>query len=126
MLTVSGGDRWRCTVPDADWPTDPAVREAITRDFDGRWGDRRQELVFIGQQMRAGAEQRIRNALDSCLLDDAEFAAWEATMDSGGDVPKKLEGLFDDGFEDWLDDTDGHDHEHDLDHPHGHGHGHGH
>jgi hypothetical protein len=32
-----------------DWPEDPAVVERIRADFDEGVGDRRQELVFIGQ-----------------------------------------------------------------------------
>jgi len=112
MLTISGGDLWRCTVPQAEWPSDPKVREEITKDFDGRWGDRRQEIVFIGQQMRAGGEARIRAALDTCLLSDDEFAAWEAVMETvGDDCHKKLLELFDDDFEEWLDDSHiGHEH----------------
>lgn len=112
MLTISGGDRWRCEVPEDEWPTDPDVRKAITRDFDGKWGDRRQELVFIGQQMKVGGESRIRKALDACLLNDDEFDAWEDAMESG-DAEDRLIDLFDDGFEDWLDIShDGHDHDH--------------
>lgn len=50
MLTISGGDRWRCEIPEAEWPKGPKVREATTRDFEGKWGDRRQEIVFIGSR----------------------------------------------------------------------------
>ncbi|XDG04675.1 hypothetical protein ABKA04_004290 [Annulohypoxylon sp. FPYF3050] len=119
MLTISGQDLWRCEVPENEWPTDPETRKAITRDFDGKWGDRRQELVFIGQQMRNGGEERLRKALDACLLDDKEFYDWEAAMESD-DVQEKLDKLFEDGFEDWLETS----HE-DHDHANGHGHSNG-
>ncbi|KAI1109380.1 P-loop containing nucleoside triphosphate hydrolase protein [Nemania sp. NC0429] len=110
MLTISGGDLWRCELPDSELPNNPKAREAIMRDFQGKWGDRRQEIVFIGQQMRNGGETRLRKALDSCLLDDAEFKDWERAM-KAKKPQKVLDRLFDDGFEDWLlEDHEGHDH----------------
>ncbi|KAI6086868.1 cobalamin synthesis protein cobW C-terminal domain-containing protein [Hypoxylon rubiginosum] len=117
MLTISGQDLWRCEIPEDEWPADPETRKAITRDFDGKWGDRRQELVFIGQQMRKGGEERLRKALDACLLNDDEFREWEAAMESN-DVQERLDDLFEDGFEDWVETShEGHDH--------GDGHAHG-
>ncbi|KAI0411819.1 P-loop containing nucleoside triphosphate hydrolase protein [Xylaria grammica] len=115
MLTLSGGDVWRCEMPQSEWPNDPKAKQAILRDFQGKWGDRRQEIVFIGQKMRDGGEARLREALDSCLLDDAEFRDWERAMASKN-PQKVLDRLFDDGFEDWV--VEVHDHED------GHGHGH--
>ncbi|KAL7623590.1 hypothetical protein AAE478_007273, partial [Parahypoxylon ruwenzoriense] len=97
MLTISGEDLWRCEVPESEWPADTETRKAITRDFDGKWGDRRQEIVFIGQHMREGVEERLRNALDACLLNDDKF--------------QKLAELFEDGFENWIEMShEGHDH----------------
>ncbi|OTA70833.1 cobW-domain-containing protein [Hypoxylon sp. EC38] len=118
MLTISGQDLWRCEVPEDEWPKNPETRKAITRDFDGKWGDRRQELVFIGQKMRNGGEDRLRKAFDACLLDDEEFRNWEAAMESD-DPQKRLDELFEDGFEDWIETShEGHDH------VNGHGHNH--
>ncbi|KAI0130445.1 P-loop containing nucleoside triphosphate hydrolase protein [Xylariales sp. AK1849] len=117
MLTISGADVWRCELPEAEWPKNHEERKAIAKDFDGCWGDRRQEVVFIGQQMRMGGEQRLRDALDACLLDDEEFHAWEHAMASKS-PQDMLDALFDDGFEEWLEeDHSGHDHNH-----HGHAH----
>lgn len=114
MLTLSGGDLWRCEMELEDWPQDPRAQDAILRDFEGKWGDRRQEIVFIGQQMRDGGETRLREALDACLLNDAEWKDWERAMKSK--KPQRvLDRLFEDGFEDWLPevhDHDGHDHGH--------------
>lgn len=70
--------------------------------------------------MRSGGEQRLRQALDACLLNDEEFRLWEEAMDSGNAVIAKLEDLFEDGFEDWLDDHQDHDHEDGHGHPHPH------
>ncbi|KAJ8128691.1 hypothetical protein O1611_g4946 [Lasiodiplodia mahajangana] len=119
MLTISGGDLWRCEMPESYLPENPKAREAILRDFQGKWGDRRQEIVFIGQQMRNGGEARLRKALDSCLLDDAEFRDWERAM-VAKNRQKALDRLFGDGFEDWVVEV----HEDDGDHGHGHDHNH--
>jgi G3E family GTPase len=62
---------WWADTPTPEWPTDPdAVRE-IMRDWQDGFGDRRQELVFIGQDMD---ETAITAALDACLLSDLEAA----------------------------------------------------
>lgn len=68
MLTLSGAGRWRCTIPKIEWSDDPEVIKAIEADIVEPWGDRRQELVFIGMQMREGGRERITAALDECLL----------------------------------------------------------
>ncbi len=60
---------WDC-ISRTEWPEDSATRATILAQFEGEYGDRRQELVFIGKQMDEAA---IRAAVDSCLLTDAEF-----------------------------------------------------
>lgn len=101
------------------------VREKMKADFRGSWGDRRQELVFIGEQLET-IQPLLTAELDACLLNDDEWASWEKIMkvrlssfepDSQGkqaDDPggtrqskkslarkvEKLEQLFDNGFED--------------------------
>jgi len=59
-------------VPVSQWPDDPSYRESIEAKCSGRYGDRRQELVFIGQVLD---EEAARTALDACLLKTAELAA---------------------------------------------------
>ncbi|ACL23547.1 MULTISPECIES: zinc metallochaperone GTPase ZigA [Chloroflexus] len=51
-------------------PTDPAEQAALAALWDAQWGDRRQELVFIGQDMD---EDALRRQLTACLLTDAEM-----------------------------------------------------
>ena len=110
MATISGGSVWRCLLPECDWPDSKEVREAIRKDFEGEWEDRRQELVFIGQQMKeGGGEARIRAKLDECLLNDEEWGQCQEAMRSD-DAEAKLAELFEDGFEDWQEE-EAHDHE---------------
>jgi G3E family GTPase len=58
---------WWASVPKAHWPRYPQFRQLIDRHWDDVWGDRRQELVFIGAGFDADA---IRGALDECLTGD--------------------------------------------------------
>ena len=57
--------RWWADIPKNEWPE--GSEGEITVDFDGKFGDRRQELVFIGQvrsytplsSRRKGREEKI-------------------------------------------------------------------
>ncbi|MEQ8703951.1 MAG: GTP-binding protein [Phaeodactylibacter sp.] len=49
-------------------------KEFIESRWDADWGDRKTELVLIGQDME---EQQIRSALSACLLTDEEVKDWE-------------------------------------------------
>jgi G3E family GTPase len=62
---------WYAALPPSEWPEDPEVRAHMQADFDGEWGDRRQELVFIGTRLDASA---LRSQLDAALLTEAELA----------------------------------------------------
>ncbi|WP_342235105.1 zinc metallochaperone GTPase ZigA [Inquilinus sp. OTU3971] len=57
---------WWAAVPRERWPQDPEMRGMIEARWDPVFGDRRQELVFIGIGMDQAA---IRRELDACLLD---------------------------------------------------------
>jgi G3E family GTPase len=61
---------WWDTVPSSEWPDDPETLASIKNQFGGEYGDRRQELVFIGRKMD---EAKIRTALNACLLTDEEM-----------------------------------------------------
>ncbi len=57
---------WWASVPREQWPDDPEFLRAMTPYLDPVWGDRRQELVFIGcDPMR---EEDIRAELNDCLV----------------------------------------------------------
>jgi len=72
---------WKA-VPESRWPEDPDYRAAILDKWQEPFGDMRQELVFIGQNLD---EARIRQALDACLLDEEALVAgkeaWQALPD---------------------------------------------
>ena len=56
---------WWASVPTDRWPRDPVWRQHITSNWDPVFGDRRQEIVFIGTGMNEGA---IRRDLNACLI----------------------------------------------------------
>ncbi len=57
--------RWWASIPKNQWPDDDRFERFVAGHWDVVWGDRRQELVFIGIGMD---EARIRTRLDACLL----------------------------------------------------------
>jgi G3E family GTPase len=75
---------WWHATPRDDWPDDPAQQAEGLREITegGVWGDRRQELVFIGDRMDIEA---VREALDAVLLTDKEMekgpAGWARFKD---------------------------------------------
>lgn len=71
LLSIAGTQRrtepkalWWASVPKADWPKHPEFRPLLSRHWHPAWGDRRQELVFIGAGLDEAA---MRSALDGCL-----------------------------------------------------------
>lgn len=67
--------QWWAAAPAAEWPADSDSRDEILTKWSEPYGDRRQELVFIGQNLD---EQRLRADLDQCLLSDVELASGPA------------------------------------------------
>ncbi len=78
LLTHQAAGFWWATIDPSQWPDQADWRAMIERVWDPVYGDRRQELVFIGADMDA---EGIREALDACLItpvDAGEFnpASW--------------------------------------------------
>ena len=75
MSSVSPLGRWWASVPADRLPTHPDAQAEIARHWAEPWGDRRQEIVFIG----AGLDREaICAALNAALVPAADFtpAAW--------------------------------------------------
>jgi G3E family GTPase len=66
LVRTSGRSWWWCAVDQKFWPKDPSWRTQLESAWDSRYGDRKQELVFIG----AGLDvDDLRRRLDACLTD---------------------------------------------------------
>jgi len=74
--------RWWATAPREAWPDDPAWRAAIDKVWNPPYGDRRQEIVLIGQHMDRAALTR---GFDACLVSELQFGfgpkAWAKLPD---------------------------------------------
>ncbi len=84
--------RWWHAVPREQWPQDAESQAAILAHWQDRCGDRRQELVFIGQHVDFA---RLHAELDACLLSEAEMALGEQAWLA-----------LDDPFDAWLAEAD--------------------
>jgi G3E family GTPase len=58
--------RWWDAIPRKSWPKDRELVARLTQGWHQIWGDRRQELVFIG--MREMDKAAIKAELDACLV----------------------------------------------------------
>jgi G3E family GTPase len=93
--------RWWSSVPRELWPEDDTLRASILAEFRGPFGDRRQEIVVIGQNLD---ESALRVRLDACLIDPFEmrlgplgwaqlpdpFPAWETESNDDGELPAPI------------------------------------
>ncbi|SDA20566.1 Cobalamin synthesis protein cobW C-terminal domain-containing protein [Methylobacterium sp. UNC378MF] len=82
VARVSAMGFWWSSVPRRRWPEAPEFRERLQDVWSEVWGDRRQELVFIGTGMD---EAGLTAALDACLI---ETGADQAPFD-----PEPCRGL---------------------------------
>lgn len=85
VWTLTTGGRWLSSTPRDEWPsTEPAFVAAAETlmDPDPVIGDRRQEMVFIGQGLK---KDEIIEMMDKCLLTDEEMkdvVHWEEYEDT--------------------------------------------
>jgi G3E family GTPase len=77
VSSVKPSGMWWAAVPREHWGQPKGQRPDEQPDWHGRFGDRCQQLVFIGMEMDEAA---VRARLDACLLDDelaeGDSGAW--------------------------------------------------
>ncbi len=80
QVTSQALGRWWAAIPKNRWPDGEAFERMVRTHWDPHWGDRRQELVFIGIGMD---RQWITAALDDCLVPEERFepSRWAALAD---------------------------------------------
>lgn len=77
---------WYVKIPEEQWGVDPTSKEVIRQKFEEPHGDLRQEIVFIGTNLKTAA---IKEVLDSCLLTKKELKHYNYYNDNGYPVPDK-------------------------------------
>jgi len=66
IVRTEGMGFWWANIPAERWPNDQYWRQALKKNWNDIYGDRRQEIVFIGAGMD---EAGLRSRLDACLVD---------------------------------------------------------
>jgi G3E family GTPase len=89
--------RWWGDINEKEWPKE--MKKEILEDFDGPHGDRRQELVFIGQFAKDlhknQSKETFIKLLDDCLLNDEEMKQYEELAAKNKDNDDALLAAFD-------------------------------
>jgi G3E family GTPase len=80
VLRLGPGGPWYAAMPEDLWENVDV--EAVRRDFVPEVGDRRQELVFIGIDVK---KTELSAALDACLCTDDEWKEWKTQKIEGQD-----------------------------------------
>lgn len=77
-----GIGRWWAAVPKDRWPQERESRNTIMQAWDEQYGDRRQEIVFIGLKKEMD-EAALRKSLDECLIKEYMVAPelWQKVLD---------------------------------------------
>ncbi len=92
IYSIYKAGMWAASVDQDEWPEDEGeFALEIAEVWQEPWGDRRIELVLIGQDLD---HDKVRQTLEECLLSDEEMEAGPAVWSA-----------FDDPFESWEDDA---------------------
>ncbi len=83
---------WWASVPRERWPTHPDALAEVAGKWAEPWGDRRQEIVFIGHGMDEAA---LRATLDNALVAAADFTpdAWRRSAGPVSGMARKAGGM---------------------------------
>jgi G3E family GTPase len=76
---------WWAHVPVERWPSEGSGRAYLEEKWAEPWGDRRQEIVFIGADFDWPT---LKRRLDACLISDAGLETIEALPDLPDPLPK--------------------------------------
>jgi G3E family GTPase len=88
VFSLNPAGQWAAATSREEWPEDESFETEIDEVWQEPFGDRRNELVLIGQHLD---RDRLTRYLDECLLSDEEFEAGPAVWDA-----------FDDPFGVWV------------------------
>ncbi|MBN8997928.1 MAG: GTP-binding protein [Rhizobiales bacterium] len=86
ILRTEGLGRWWAAVPRERWPRDEESISMMRRHWNATWGDRRQELVFIGGPDMD--ETAIRGVLDACLYGSVTTGLTQAAANLDDPFPR--------------------------------------
>jgi len=82
IMDCSVNGFWLACTPKSKWAEDAesfkAIEAEIMKDWDEKFGDRKQEMVFIGKNMN---KEKIFKALDACLMTAEEIKNEEGWKD---------------------------------------------
>ena len=81
LVRTNKRGRWWSAVPRSYWPVEPEWHQAMQPYLDAEWGDRRQEIVFIGVSPMDKANMIAE--LDTCLVPEQFFMPqnWQKLVD---------------------------------------------
>ncbi|MEL6434746.1 MAG: GTP-binding protein [Pseudomonadota bacterium] len=85
LSSVSPLGTWWAAVPEERWPDSDSARAYLNEHWQEPWGDRRQEIVFIGSGIDWPA---LKARLDSCLVDENIAIGWTNVPRMADPFPK--------------------------------------
>lgn len=88
VFNLSPSGIWAASTPEDEWPEDPEFAQTIKEVWEEPFGDRRTEMVIIGQHLD---QKAIDNALRDALLTPEELESGESVWAN-----------FEDPFEQWI------------------------
>ena len=65
LTSVNALGNWWASIPKERWPDDERAQNYMREHWEEPWGDRRQEIVFIGNGINW---PDLKGSLDACLL----------------------------------------------------------
>lgn len=89
LVRVGAMGYWWAAVPKKNWPDDEELVQRINKGWHDQWGDRRQELVFIGTKEMD--QDVIKAELDACLM----------VLPKDGKIDSRAWAQLDDPFPSW-------------------------